>query len=70
MGHGTLGLASSLVYAPAFYASTDELIELAKVAVEYSGVYASHIRSEGEELIKTQRSRFIKTRVCSGFGYF
>ncbi len=52
MEHGALGLASSLVYAPAFYASTEELIELAKVAAEYGGVYASHIRSEGNELIK------------------
>ena len=52
MEHGALGLASSLVYAPAFYASTEELIELAKVAAEYGGVYASHIRSEGDELIK------------------
>ncbi len=52
MEHGAFGLASSLVYAPAFYASTDELIELAKVAAEYDGVYASHIRSEGNELIK------------------
>ncbi len=51
MEQGALGLASSLVYAPAFYASTHELIELAKVAAEYGGVYASHIRSEGEELI-------------------
>ncbi|NOX90673.1 MAG: hypothetical protein GXO77_16860 [Calditrichaeota bacterium] len=51
MEHGALGLASSLVYAPAFYASTHELIELAKVAAEYGGVYASHIRSEGEDFI-------------------
>ncbi len=51
MEHGALGLASSLVYAPAFYASTDELVELAKVAAEYGGVYASHIRSEGNELL-------------------
>ncbi len=51
MERGALGLASSLVYAPAFYATTEELIELAKVAAEYGGVYASHIRSEGSQLL-------------------
>jgi len=51
MEHGAFRLASSLVYAPAFYAATEELIELAKVAAEYGGVYASHIRSEGRQLI-------------------
>ena len=65
MEHGALGLASSLVYAPAFYASTDELIELAKVAAEYGGVYASHIRSEGDELIKGL-NEFI--RICKEAG--
>ncbi len=52
MEKGALGVASSLVYAPAFYASTEELIELAKVAAEYNGVYASHIRSEGSDLLE------------------
>ena len=65
MEHGAFGLASSLVYAPAFYASTDELIELAKVAAEYGGVYASHIRSEGDELIKGL-NEFI--RICKEAG--
>ncbi|UCC75215.1 MAG: D-aminoacylase [Gemmatimonadota bacterium] len=52
MEEGALGLASSLIYPPAFYAETDELIELAKVAAEYDGLYISHIRSEGNRLLE------------------
>ena len=50
MEEGALGLGSSLIYAPAFYAKTDELIALAKVAAEYGGIYISHMRSEGNSL--------------------
>jgi len=50
MEEGALGLGSSLIYAPAFYAKTDELIALAKVAAEYGGIYISHLRSEGNSL--------------------
>jgi N-acyl-D-amino-acid deacylase len=50
MQDGALGVGSSLIYAPAFYAKTDELIELCKVASEYNGIYISHIRSEGTRL--------------------
>lgn len=52
MEHGALGLGSSLIYAPAFYAKTDELIELSKVAAEYDGLYISHIRSEGNQFLE------------------
>jgi N-acyl-D-amino-acid deacylase len=52
MEAGALGIGSSLIYAPAFYASTDELIELCKVAAKYHGKYISHIRSEGNRLIE------------------
>ncbi len=52
MEDGALGLGSSLIYAPAFYASTEELIELAKVAAEYDGMYISHMRSEGNRLLQ------------------
>lgn len=45
---GALGLSTSLIYAPASYASTDELIALAKAASKYGGIYASHIRNEGD----------------------
>ena len=52
MEEGAMGLGSSLIYAPAFYAQTDELIELAKVASEYGGMYISHMRSEGNQLFE------------------
>jgi len=52
MKEGALGVGSSLIYAPAFYAGTDELIELARVGAEYGGRYISHIRSEGNQLVE------------------
>ena len=52
MEAGALGIGSSLIYAPAFYASTEELIELCKVAAQYQGKYISHIRSEGNRLVE------------------
>lgn len=52
MEEGALGVGSSLIYTPAFYAKTDELIELCKVAAEYDGMYISHIRSEGNRLLE------------------
>ncbi len=52
MQEGALGLGSALIYAPAFYAKTDELIALAKVASEYKGMYISHVRSEGTRLLE------------------
>ena len=52
MEAGALGIGSSLIYAPAFYATTEELIELCKVAAQYRGKYISHMRSEGNRLIE------------------
>ncbi|MEJ2237184.1 MAG: D-aminoacylase [Gemmatimonadales bacterium] len=52
MEDGAVGLGSSLIYAPAFYADAEELIELAKVAAEYDGLYVSHMRSEGDRLLE------------------
>jgi N-acyl-D-amino-acid deacylase len=52
MEEGALGIGSSLIYAPAFYASTEELIELCKVAAEYDGLYISHMRNEGNQLLE------------------
>ncbi|MGC2496218.1 MAG: D-aminoacylase [Acidobacteriaceae bacterium] len=48
MQDGAVGLSTALQYAPAPYAKTDELIALARVAAQYGGIYASHIRSEGD----------------------
>ena len=52
MEEGALGLGSSLIYAPAFYAETDELIALAEVVGEHGGMYISHMRSEGDRLLE------------------
>jgi N-acyl-D-amino-acid deacylase len=52
MEAGALGIGSSLIYAPAFYAKTEELIELCKIASAYRGKYISHLRSEGNGLIE------------------
>jgi len=52
MKEGALGVGSSLIYAPAFYADTGELIALAAAAGEHGGIYISHLRSEGNRLIE------------------
>ena len=53
MEEGAIGIGSSLIYAPGFYAQTDELIELTQVAAEYGGLYISHMRSEGNALLES-----------------
>ncbi len=53
MEEGALGVGSSLIYAPAFYSSTEELIEISKVAAAYDGMYISHMRSEGSKLLES-----------------
>ncbi|MEQ5791799.1 D-aminoacylase [Muricauda sp. NFXS6] len=53
MEEGAMGVGSSLIYAPAFYSSTEELIELCKVAAKYDGMYISHMRSEGSRLLES-----------------
>lgn len=52
MREGALGVGSSLIYAPANFASTEELIALAKAAGEFGGMYISHIRNESGELLE------------------
>src|SRR6516162_430885 len=52
MEGGALGIGTSLIYPPAFYAKTDELIEMCKVAAKYKGKYISHMRSEGNQLFE------------------
>ena len=70
MRAGALGVGSSLIYAPAFYAKTEELIELCKVAAKYKGKYISHMRSEGnrleeavDELIRISREANIPAEI-------
>jgi len=52
MREGALGVGSALIYAPGVYADTDELIALAEVAGQYGGMYISHLRSEGNNLLE------------------
>jgi len=52
MEEGALGIGASLIYAPAFYAKTPELIELCKVASQYNGAYITHMRSEGNKILE------------------
>jgi N-acyl-D-amino-acid deacylase len=52
MAEGALGVGSSLIYAPAFYAKTPELVALCRVAGRHGGMYISHIRSEGNRLLE------------------
>ncbi len=52
MEEGAWGLSSGLIYLPAMYCDTSELIELAKVAAEYGGIYTSHIRGEHDPILK------------------
>jgi len=70
MEEGALGLASSLIYPPGSFADTDELIALSKVAAEYDGIYISHMRDEGanmleavEELITIAREANIRAEI-------
>lgn len=51
MKDGALGISSALIYPPNSYAKTEELIELSKIASQYGGLYATHLRSEGESEI-------------------
>ena len=53
MKAGAIGMTTALIYPPSSYASTDELVEMAKVAGRYGGIYASHIRGEGKELVQS-----------------
>ena len=52
MQQGAVGLSTGMIYAPASYASTEEIAGLARVAAAYGGGYASHIRSEGVRLVE------------------
>lgn len=51
MREGAMGLGTSLIYAPADYASTEELIELSKVVAKYEGMYITHMRSESDKIL-------------------
>ena len=50
MREGAIGISTSLIYLPAMYSTTDEIVDLARVAAKYGGVYFSHIRDEGDKI--------------------
>jgi N-acyl-D-amino-acid deacylase len=62
MQEGAVGLSAALVYAPAFYAATDELVALARAAGESGGMYITHLRSEGNGLLEALAELFTITR--------
>jgi len=53
MRDGAFGMATALIYPPGVFADTDELIELSKVMVPYGGLYITHMRSEGDQLLES-----------------
>ena len=58
MKEGAVGLSTGLIYLPGTFAKTDEIIEMAKVASAHDGIYASHMRSEGEEIFEAMEELF------------
>jgi N-acyl-D-amino-acid deacylase len=68
MREGALGLGSSLIYAPATFAKTDELVALARAAGESGGAYISHIRSEGDRFLEALEELIEITRAAGGHG--
>jgi len=70
MEEGAIGISSALIYAPASFSKTDELIELCKEISKFNGMYISHIRSEGnnfleslDELIEISKEAHIKSEI-------
>lgn len=70
MEEGAVGLSAALIYPPASYAETEEIIELARIVSEYDGLYISHIRSEGsafyealDELITIAREANVRSEI-------
>ena len=66
MEHGAVGVSSGLIYAPGCYADEEELTELCKVVAEYDGVYATHMRSEGDRVEESvaEAIRIAETAGC------
>src|SRR5688500_10396769 len=55
MRAGAMGMTTALIYPPSSYSTTDELVEVGRVAAQYGGIYASHIRGEGKEVVQSVR---------------
>jgi N-acyl-D-amino-acid deacylase len=70
MEEGAVGVSAALIYAPGFYAETDELVALARVAAEHGGMYITHLRSEGnawleavDELLTIAREAGVRSEI-------
>ncbi len=68
MREGALGVGSSLIYAPAAYAKTDELMALAQAAGEFDGAYISHLRSEGDRFLEALDELILISRKANVHG--
>jgi N-acyl-D-amino-acid deacylase len=55
MRNGAMGMTTALIYPPSSYTTTDELVEVGRTAAQYGGIYASHIRGEGKEVVQSVR---------------
>ena len=68
MREGALGVGSSLIYAPAFFAETPELVALVQAAAEYGGGYVSHVRNESHQLVAALDELIAITRAAGVHG--
>ncbi|HEX9108058.1 MAG TPA: D-aminoacylase [Longimicrobiales bacterium] len=59
MKNGAMGMSTALIYPPLSYAKTDELVEIAKVAGQYGGIYSSHMRDEGKGVLDAVREAIL-----------
>ena len=55
MRNGAMGMTTALIYPPSSYTTTDELVEVGRTAAQHGGIYASHIRGEGKEVVQSVR---------------
>ncbi len=71
MQEGAMGMSAALIYPPAAYASTEELVELAKAVAEYDGMYISHIRNEGSTFVEATQEflRIVREAKLTGEMY-
>ncbi|MBM3891782.1 MAG: D-aminoacylase, partial [Verrucomicrobia bacterium] len=64
MRDGAVGLSTGLIYLPGVFAKPDEITELAKIAAAHDGIYASHIRNEGEKIMEALQELFAVSRAA------
>jgi len=64
MRDGAVGLSTGLIYLPGVFAKTDEIIELAKVAAAHGGIYATHMRNEGDRIMESLDETFTIARAA------